>query len=96
MQSLYEWDFNDREVPLMAITERNIKQLAPGIDDAKFIYDLVSGVEKNLDKIDSIIIMGVHPGASNQLFLGRKILKKIKKTRKLYPHLLIFWRVQFR
>lgn len=41
------------------------------------------------NKINSVLIMGVHPGASGQEFLGRKILRKIKKARKHYPHLLI-------
>lgn len=41
------------------------------------------------NKINGVLIMGVHPGASGQKFLGRKILKKIKKARKSYPHLLI-------
>jgi len=41
------------------------------------------------NKINNILIMGVYPGASGQEFLGRKILKKIKKTKKLYPHLII-------
>jgi|SRR3989338_2232588 len=55
MQTLYEWDFYGRKKSLMEIAEHNIKQLAPGIQDAKFIYDLISGVEKNLEKIDAII-----------------------------------------
>ncbi|HEX5430079.1 MAG TPA: transcription antitermination factor NusB [Patescibacteria group bacterium] len=55
MQSLYEWDFNDRAGSLQAITEANVRQFAPGLDDPKFIFDLVSGVEKNLLQIDEII-----------------------------------------
>jgi ribulose-phosphate 3-epimerase len=45
---------------------------------------------KNLaNQINSILIMGVHPGASNQQFLGRKIIRKIKKAKKTYPFLSI-------
>jgi N utilization substance protein B len=55
MQSLYEWDFNDRVKPLMQITEFNVKQFAPGLEDPNFIFDLIKGVESNLDKIDEII-----------------------------------------
>lgn len=55
MQSLYEWDFNDRKKPLLEVTEYNIKQFAPGLDDTAFIYDLIKGVEKNHQEIDKII-----------------------------------------
>ncbi|OGE81698.1 MAG: transcription antitermination factor NusB [Candidatus Doudnabacteria bacterium RIFCSPLOWO2_02_FULL_48_8] len=55
MQSLYEWDFNDRVRPLADITQHNVKQFAPGLDDPAFIFDLISGVEKNLPEIDKII-----------------------------------------
>ncbi|MFH1611074.1 MAG: RpiB/LacA/LacB family sugar-phosphate isomerase [Patescibacteria group bacterium] len=49
----------------------------------------IKSIKSLADKIDLLLIMGVHPGASNQEFLGRKILKKITKARKLYPHLII-------
>ena len=39
--------------------------------------------------LDTILIMGVHPGASGQSFLGKKILKKIKKVTKKYPNIPI-------
>ena len=55
MQSLYEWDFNDRVKPLLEITEYNLKQFAPGLEDPAFIFELVNGVEKNLPDIDKII-----------------------------------------
>jgi N utilization substance protein B len=56
MQSLYEWDFNDRVRPLLQITEFNVKQFAPGLEDPAFIFDLINGVEKNLAPIDKIIV----------------------------------------
>lgn len=55
MQSLYEWDFNDRVRPLLEITEYNVKQFAPGLDDPAFIFDLIKGVTQHLDEIDKII-----------------------------------------
>jgi N utilization substance protein B len=55
MQSLYEWDFNDRKKPLQEITEYNIKQFAPGLEDTAFIFDLIKGVEKHYADIDKII-----------------------------------------
>jgi N utilization substance protein B len=55
MQSLYEWDFNERTKPLLGITEFNVKQFAPGLEDPAFIFDLIKGVETNLPEIDQII-----------------------------------------
>lgn len=57
MQSLYEWDFNGREdKDLDPITERNIKEFGSGLEEVDFIWDLVSGVKKNLKVIDEIIV----------------------------------------
>jgi len=56
MQSLYEWDFNNRQKTLSSITEYNLKQFAPGLEDPAFIFDLIAGVEKNVPKIDEIIV----------------------------------------
>ena len=55
MQSLYEWDFNDCVKPLSEITQYNVKQFAPGLDDPAFIFNLIKGVEEHMAKIDKII-----------------------------------------
>lgn len=56
VQSLYEWDFFDRKPKnLKKIVERNIERFGSGIEDKKFIWQLVKGVVKNLSKIDKII-----------------------------------------
>jgi N utilization substance protein B len=56
MQSLYEWDFNERNRSLLEITEFNVKQFAPGLDDPAFIFDLIKGVQEHLSQIDQIIV----------------------------------------
>lgn len=56
MQSLYEWDFNEHHQPLLGITEFNVKQFAPGLEDPGFIFELIKGVEKHLAAIDQIIV----------------------------------------
>lgn len=56
MQSLYEWDFNDRQGNLRDITDNNIRQFAPGLEDPAFIFDLVDGVVEHMSQIDQIII----------------------------------------
>lgn len=55
MQSLYEWDFYDKKKSLKEIVDHNVSQFAPGMEDAKFIYDLAAGVEKNIKEIDEVI-----------------------------------------
>ncbi|OGE86101.1 MAG: transcription antitermination factor NusB [Candidatus Doudnabacteria bacterium RIFCSPHIGHO2_02_FULL_46_11] len=76
MQSLYEWDFYEKKRPLIDIVEHNIVQFAPGIDDTKFINDLVLGVEKNIDKIDEIIAQTATEWPINQISpVDRNILR---------------------
>ncbi len=56
MQSLYEWDFNgQKEEDLEAITKKNIEEFGSGLESVDFIWELVWGVENNLDIIDQII-----------------------------------------
>ncbi len=55
MQSLYEWDFNGRKGDIKSIVQKNISEFAPGMSDSGFVNELVDGVLKNLDKINSII-----------------------------------------
>lgn len=56
MQTLYEWDFNGRDKSKMdEILERNIKEFAPGLEDDKFVREIISGVIENQEKIDQII-----------------------------------------
>jgi transcription antitermination protein NusB len=56
LQSLYEWDFRDKQgEKINEIISHNIKEFAPGIDDAAFIHYLVSGALKHRGKIDGLI-----------------------------------------
>ncbi|OGD25209.1 transcription antitermination factor NusB [Candidatus Azambacteria bacterium RIFCSPHIGHO2_01_FULL_40_24] len=62
MQTLYEWDFNSglsaqagKESKIEEILERNINEFAPGLEDDKFVRDLIKGVLENREKIDEII-----------------------------------------
>jgi transcription antitermination protein NusB len=55
MQTLYEWDFNNKKSSLNELAKHNIEQLAPGLEDSTFIYDLIGGVEKNLVDLDQTI-----------------------------------------
>lgn len=56
MQSLFEWDFNERDKSKIgSIIKRNAEQFAPGLEDTAFVELLVKGVLKKQEKIDSVI-----------------------------------------
>ena len=55
MQSLFEWDFNQRQKALKDIVEHALTEFAPGATDSSFAYSLAAGVEQNIDEIDKII-----------------------------------------
>jgi len=56
MQSLYEWDFGGENLErLEEIVERNVKEFGPGLEDEKFVWDLVNGVTKHFAEINQII-----------------------------------------
>ena len=55
LQSLYEWDFYNKKPALKDIVERNIKDFGPGLEDVKFIWDLIDGVTMHLPELDTII-----------------------------------------
>jgi N utilization substance protein B len=58
-QSLYEWDFYltklNKNVDLMAIIYRNMKDVMPLIDEPDFIYRLTKNLIDNFDEINNII-----------------------------------------
>jgi len=57
MQTLFNWDFNDKEeAKLSKLLEQNFQQFAPNFDDHGFAKELVDGVLKNLAEIDKYII----------------------------------------
>ncbi len=56
LQSLYEWDFFNREAgKLKKITEKNITQFGVGIEETSFIWFLVNGVADKITQLDNII-----------------------------------------
>lgn len=56
MQSLFQWDFNGQaEGALPQIVAGNLKEFAPGIDDAEFAMKLTTGVVEHREAIDALI-----------------------------------------
>lgn len=56
MQSLFEWDFNNRTENLAEIVETNLVQFAPGLQETDFSRVLASGVADNMEALDKIIV----------------------------------------
>lgn len=77
MQSLYEWDFKERDNSLLSeIIECNIEKFAPGLEDTKFIHDLIDGVMSHLSEIDQIIEKAAPQWPINQIALvDRNVLR---------------------
>lgn len=56
MQTLFEWDFHDaKEAALARILARNLRELAPGLEDNGFTKELVAGVIAHKIEIDKTI-----------------------------------------
>lgn len=76
MQTLYEWDFNTHKGELEKLAQYNIEQLAPGMEDTSFVYDLLNGVRSNLDQIDKTIIETAPEWPLDQItIIDRNILR---------------------
>ncbi|WKZ27423.1 MAG: transcription antitermination factor NusB [Candidatus Paceibacterota bacterium] len=56
LQTLYEWDFRDKnEEKLDAVIEKNLVEFGTGLDDAQFVRDLIKGVLAHREALDQII-----------------------------------------
>jgi N utilization substance protein B len=76
MQSLYEWDFSDKQGDLEKIVEKNIKEFGPGLEDSSLAWQIVTGVIQYLSKIDKIIEKAAPEWPIDQITLvDRNILR---------------------
>jgi len=56
MQTLYEWDFNNRDASAIPeILAKNLVEFGTGLDDRDFPRELVHGVLEHVETIDKII-----------------------------------------
>lgn len=56
MQTLYEWDFYGKKADtLQKITDKNIGEFGPGLEDTDFIWKLINGTIEKLPQLDAII-----------------------------------------
>lgn len=56
LQSLYEWDFNNRANDIKEVLKKNLQQFAPDFDDQGFTTKLISGVIEHINEINQLII----------------------------------------
>ncbi len=78
MQSLYEWAFNDYQSDKWKeIFERNLQEFGKDIDEPDFARNLMEGIVKNLDLIDSIIKNSVRSLPFEQIPLLEKSILRL-------------------
>ena len=76
MQSLYEWDFSAKKGDLDKIVEKNIKEFGPGLEDTSLVWQIITGVVKNLFKLDKIITKAAPEWPLSQItIVDRNILR---------------------
>ena len=77
MQSLYEWDFfGKKPEKLKEIVERNLEEFGPGLEDKGFVWQLLNGVVKHIEKIDKIIEKAAPEWPINQItIVDRNVLR---------------------
>lgn len=77
MQSLFEWDFNGSDKDsVLGVVDKNVKDLAVGIDETDLILTLVEGVLANQKDIDELIEQCAPEWPINQItIVDRNILR---------------------
>lgn len=77
LQSLFEWDVRgQKKGALKDITDHNIQEFAPGMEDTDFISDLVLGTQKHLSDIDQLIIVSAPDWPLDQITnVDRNVLR---------------------
>jgi transcription antitermination protein NusB len=76
MQSLYEWDFSNKDKDLEEVLERNVDEFGPDLEDKEFAKTLAKGVRKNINKLDKIIIKAAPDWPLDQInMVDRNVLR---------------------
>ena len=76
LQSLFEWDFYDKEVNLVDILERNMKRFGEDVDEPEFAWRIVKGIIEHLNEIDEVIKKAAPDWPLNQIALvDRNVLR---------------------
>lgn len=55
LQTLFQWDFLDKPGELWPLVQKNLDEMAPGLEDDGFAERLTLGVSKHIDEIDAMV-----------------------------------------
>ena len=55
LQTLFEWDFNDKKENAEEILKRNIVEFGPGMEDPEFLLVILDGVVRKQVVLDEVI-----------------------------------------
>jgi N utilization substance protein B len=77
MQTLFAWDFNDRQdIDINELIKENFNQFAPSFDDHGFVENLVKGVLEHLEDVNAYIIKYATEWPLDQItIIDRNILR---------------------
>jgi len=87
LQSLFEWDFYQKEPSLEKILERNIQKFGgENFREKEFAKNLIKGVVKNIEKIDKIIQTSAPERPIEQLGIVERNVLRIGLYELLYAN----------
>lgn len=76
LQSLYEWDFYNKEVDLERVVERNLGAFGADIDEPEFVWKIIAGIVEHLPQIDALIEKAAPEWPMSQIaIVDRNILR---------------------
>lgn len=55
LQTMFQWDFLDKKDELWPLVQKNMLEMAPGLEDDGFAERLTLGVSRNIEAIDNMI-----------------------------------------
>lgn len=76
LQSLFEWDFHNRQGNLDEILDRVTKEFAPTSEGNEFAKELLTGVISKIDELDEIIVKHAPEWPIDQItIIDRNVLR---------------------
>lgn len=86
LQSLFEWDFFQKNIDLDKIMDRNLETFGGVFDEKDFARSIVKGVTEHMDKIDRIIQSSAPERPLNQLSIVDRNVLRIGLLELLYSN----------
>lgn len=77
MQSLYEWDFYDRDsARLPEFAAKNLQEFARDTDGAEYVVETLEGIMEHIEKIDEILTKAAPEWPLDQIMMvDRNVLR---------------------